>query len=193
MGRGPFVSEFVGGYGDFKNGGQSAVEFAVNDALTLHPNYINVLGWVGGDALAFIKEQPALFNRALRTMGYRLVPTSIEYVPKLRVGADATIKMTWVNRGVGRVVDRQTPQFMLIDKQGGITSMPVRDAFPSQDWIGERSYTWDPSLSFDHLKAGEYTLCFTLIDERTQRHVKLPIKGDRGDGVYPIGTVTLEP
>jgi hypothetical protein len=192
LGRGPFVAEFVGGYGDFKKGGQSAVEFAVNDALSLHPNYINVLGWVGADALAFIKDQPEPFHRALRTMGYRLVPTAIEYPKQARTGSREIIKMTWVNRGVGRVINAQTLQFRLIDNDGRTISLPIRETFPSKHWIDNKSNAWSATMDLADVKPGDYTLCFMLIDDPTQRHVKLPTKGDRGDAVYEIGAIQVE-
>lgn len=193
LGRGPFVAEFVGGYGDFKKGGQSALEFAINDALTLHPNYINVLGWCCGDALAFIKEQPELFHRALRTMGYRLVPTSIEYPSEVRSSASATIQMTWINRGIGCVRGMQTVVFHLIDKDGHATSLPAKEKFPSMSWIDGQSHNWTGTVKVSSLPAGDDTLCFSVIDEITQQRVKLPIAGDRGSGVYEIGPVQIGP
>ena len=40
------MSEFVGGYADWASKpGQSAVDRIVGDALSLHPNYVNLLGW----------------------------------------------------------------------------------------------------------------------------------------------------
>jgi hypothetical protein len=193
LGRGPFVAEFVGGYADSKAAGQQRVESMINDALSLHPNYVNVLGWCCGDSLAFIKEQPELFHRALRTMGYRLVPTSIEYPSRVKLGQREPIKMTWINRGVGHVVDPQRPELWLVDANGKTFSMPIREAFPSQQWLHDQTHTWNPTIDFDGIPSGDYRLCFVLTDQRTQRHVKLPIQGDRGDAVYEIGTIRVEP
>ncbi len=193
MGRGPFVAEFVGGYGDFKKGGQPAVESALNDALTLHPNYINVLGWCCGDALAFIKEQPEPFHRALRTMGYRLVPTSIEYSNEASRASRLEVKMSWVNRGVGCVTNAQNVQFLLMNRDKRVASIDAREVFPSNDWIDGKEHVWKATVEFAGVKAGDYTLCFTLLDQPTQRHVRLPIDPDLGDGVYEIGPLHLNP
>ena len=80
--------------GGNKPGGAKWLKFMIDDALSLHPNYINVLGYQAGDALAFIREQPALFSRGLREMGYRLVPTRVTYPSLIRAGEPFTVKIT---------------------------------------------------------------------------------------------------
>jgi len=74
---------------------------------------------------------------------------------------------------------------------GKTFSMPIREAFPSQEWRHDETHTWNPTVDFDSVPPGDYRLCFVLTDERTQRHVKLPIQGDRGDAVYEIGTIRV--
>ena len=62
LGRGPMFSEFLDGFEQSRKGGTKWVEWKIDDALALHPNDVSLLGWQGGDALAFIKERPDLFN-----------------------------------------------------------------------------------------------------------------------------------
>ena len=69
LGRGPMFSEFMNGYTQSKAGGAKWLEWKINDALSLHPNYISLLGWQGADSLTFIKERADLFNSALRAHG----------------------------------------------------------------------------------------------------------------------------
>jgi hypothetical protein len=80
----------------------------------------------------------------------------------------------------------------LIDPSGKIPSLHIREPFRSQEWITGRSYEWKATMSFNDVVPGDYRLCLTLIDERTQRHVQLPIKGDRGDAVYEIGSIRID-
>ena len=101
-GPGPFMSEFCGGYGSNKVAGDKWLNFVIDDALSLHPNYVNLLGWQAGDALAFTKERPDLVAHGLRTMGYRLVPSQVRYSAAVRSGEPLAIAMKWSNEGVGR-------------------------------------------------------------------------------------------
>lgn len=101
LGRGPMFSEFVYGYGQSKKGGSNWVNWKIDDALSLHPNYINLLGWQSGDALAFLRERPDLIVHGLCRMGYRLVPTRMRHPAAITSDTPFRLEMEWVNRGVG--------------------------------------------------------------------------------------------
>src|SRR4051812_36747939 len=98
------LSEFFDGYAQSKGGGDKWLRWKIDDALSLHPNYISLLGWQGADSLAFINEQPELFKSALARMGYRLVPTRVAYPMSIASGVAFAIEMRWINRGVGRAL-----------------------------------------------------------------------------------------
>src|SRR5205823_3516494 len=77
--RAPMFGEFLGAYSSVKKGGSNWVSWMVEDALSLHPNCLNFIGWQCADARAFAHERPDLIAQGLRQMGYRFVPKEIEY------------------------------------------------------------------------------------------------------------------
>ena len=95
----------------------------INDALSLHPNYINLLGWQGGDALAFTRERPDLIAHGLLRLGYRLVPTRVQFPTTIRSDASFAIEMNWVNRGVGRALRDYELEMLLFDASGNEIAM----------------------------------------------------------------------
>jgi hypothetical protein len=179
LNRGPFMCEFVDGYGDSKRGGQKWLEKKIDDALSLHPNYINLLGWQSGDALAFIREQPELFQRGLRAMGYRLVPAQVKYPATIKRGEMFSIEMTWENRGVGRAMRDFSLRLFIGAEQN--------DAGPIETsrWIKGQTYTIAKAVKLPTLEAGSYPLHIALIDSATGKPIALPLK----DGA--IGTITI--
>ena len=182
LAKGPMSCEFVQWYAQAKGGGEKWLDHLLDDALSLHPNYINLLGYAGGEALAFSREQPRLFARGLREMGYRLVPTRVSYPPVIRAGESFTIRSTWTNRGVGRAMR----DFHLIVE----LSTTSCDAGPveSSKWIRGKVYDVDSKIKFDDLVPGNYTLRIGLIDG--ERAIALPLHD--GDGrSFPIGWITV--
>ena len=177
--RGPFMCEFVDGYTDSKRGGQKWLEKKIDDALSLHPNYINLLGWQAGDALAFVREQPELFARGLREMGYRLVPTKVSYPKSVAPGETFRIEMSWENRGVGRAM--RDYQLRIVVGTEQIDAGPVQ----TSRWIKGQTYDLTKDLKFPELAPGSYPLHIGLIDPATGQPVAIPLK----DGA--IGTLTV--
>ena len=177
--RGPFVCEFVDGYADSKRGGQAWLEKKIDDALSLHPNYINLLGWQAGDALAFIKEQPDLFRRGLREMGYRLVPTKVSYPEKVTRGETLKVDMTWENRGVGRAM--RDYRLVLIVGSESIDAGPIE----TSRWIKGRSYAVTKEVKLTTTDVGQHPLHIGLVDSADGKPIALPLK----DGA--IGTITV--
>ena len=177
--RGPFMCEFVDGYGDSKRGGQKWLDKKIDDALSLHPNYINLLGWQAADAAAFIREQPQLFARGLREMGYRLAPTQVTYPASIKPGEAFTIEMTWQNRGVGRAMR----DFSLRVIVG--TEQLDTGAIETSRWIKGQRHAVTTELKLSDLAAGSYPLHIALIDPATGRSIALPLK----DGA--VGTIVV--
>lgn len=178
--RGPFMSEFVDGYGQSKVAGRKWLTQKIDDALSLHPNYINLLGWQGDDALAFVREQPELFRRGLREMGYRLVPTQVRYPEAVAPGESFEVEMTWENRGVGRAM--RDYRLRLIVGTTQIDAGPIE----TSRWIKGRNYAVTKEVKLpDDLAAGSYPLHIGLVDPATEQPIALPLK----DGA--IGTITV--
>ena len=185
--RGPFMSEFVDGYADSLKGGEKWVRWKIDDALSLHPNYVNLLGWQSHDALKFLKQQPALIEHGLRTMGYRLVPTRVTYAPEF--SRTLRIEGEWVNRGVGRAMRDYRLRVTLVDAAGKVAAAAEGDALDTDSWIKGETYKTTSGVTFDGLTPGSYDLCIGLTDPRDDKPIRLPLPGMRGDGSYAIGRV----
>jgi hypothetical protein len=190
-GRGPMFSEFVDGYAQSKVGGDEWLEWKINDALSLHPNYISLLGWQGADSLAFMKERRDLFDSALIRMGYRLVPTRIVYPTSIVAGAPFKIEMRWVNRGVGRALRDYTLRFSLLGTDGKVVGQASAEQIRSSDWVAGHDYDIDVSTEFKNIKLRNYRLAFSLYDDQTGRTIELPIEGAAAGGRYRVGDINV--
>ena len=105
-----------------KLAGPKWLEWKINDALSLHPNYMSLLGWQGGDSLSFVKEGAEWFNSALVRIGYRLVPTRVAYPTNIVAGMPFKIETRWANRGVGRALRNYEQRFYLLTADGRVAA-----------------------------------------------------------------------
>jgi Domain of unknown function (DUF4832)/Beta-galactosidase len=187
-GRGPMMSEFLGGYADWASKpGRGAVDRIVGDALSLHPNYVNLLGWAAKDALNFTRERPDLVAHGLRTMGYRLAPLSVRYPAKVASRQAFRLEMEWVNRGVGRALRDYGLRLHMADAKGQTRAACDAGPLETSRWVRDQVVRVVKEVEFRDVPAGEYSLRLTLIDPLTGRAVALPLAGGDRDGGYAIG------
>jgi hypothetical protein len=180
---GPMMSEFCGGYEANKKGGDKWLNFVIGDALSLHPNYINLLGWQAGDALAFTKERPDLVARGLRSMGYRLVPTAIRFPSTIPSGKAFELAMHWENHGVGRAP--RDLHLVLLLGEAKIDAGTV----PASRWISGKTYEVVNNVMID-LPPGEYEARFHLEDRKYDQRIALPLRPKK-DRTYPLGPMRV--
>ena len=188
MGKGPMMCEFVDGYHRVKNHPQR-MAWMIEDALSLHPNYVNLLGWQTSDARDFLREQPESIAHGGRTMGYRLVPTRVTYPRDFRGGAEFEVSIIWINRGVGRALRDYRLELRLADLEG--THVSTCDAGPldTSEWIKGQEYGVVKRCRFTGIAAGRYQLRLCLVDPKDERPIALPLKEQRADGSYSIGEI----
>lgn len=187
LAKGPMMCEFLGGYASAKASGEKHLAWMIDDALCLHPNYINLLGWQGADALAFMHERPDLFDKGLLSMGYRLVPTRISY--PVVVGSDSQIKMSLINRGVGRAMRDFSLNVILTDASGKHVASCDAGVMPTSRWVNGSIYDWSAKVTFKDLPSGRYSMRLVVVDPLSARKISLPLRdGNAADG-YSIGTV----
>ena len=191
MTRGPFMCEFVDGFADSKRGRAGWVDWKIDDALSLHPNYINLLGWVGPDALAFMTERRDLFEHGVRNMGYRLVPAKLTYPARVTTGQQFEITGEWVNRAVGRAMRDFTLRLSLVDGAGKIVATADAGPLGTDKWVKGTTYTARGKTAFADAPAGEHALHVSLINPKDQKPVQMPLKGAAADGSYPVGKITV--
>lgn len=172
----PQTSEFVGGYAKTKEGGQPHVEWTVNDALSLHPNYVGLLGYGGRDALDFTQEQPALVAQGLRTMGYRIVPTRVKTGPDF-------LEIDWVNRGVGKALRDYRLFYRQVSRFGQVMDAGEAGAVDCSLWLRDQPRTTRHALRLDP----SLRLQLGLRDPASWRMIQMPLADRTADGYYPVG------
>jgi hypothetical protein len=190
--KGPMMCEFLGGDAAAKQGRDDWVAWMVKDALSLHPNYVNLLGWQGEDALAFTRERPDLIAEGLRTMGYRLVPLKVKHPATLRAGQACEIEFEWVNRGVGRAMRDFMLKLSLCDRTGAALASCDVGAVESSRWVKGQTYRVRKEARFDGVTAGDYELCITLHDPQFDRLIALPLKRAGGESAYRLARIRIE-
>jgi hypothetical protein len=191
LSKGPFMCEFMDGYASSKKGNPGWIGWKLEDALSLHPNYINLLGYQCGDALAFLRERKDLVEHGLRTMGYRLVPTKLNYPREIAAGEPFEITGEWVNRGVGRAMRDFNLRLSIVDGAGKVVCNADAGGLKTSKWVKGKSYPAALSATFKDAPAGKYTLYVSLIDPRGGRTIAMPLKDPRGDSAYAIGEMIV--
>ena len=191
LGRGPMFSEFIDGYAQSKAGGDKWLTWKINDALSLHPNYINLLGWQGGDSLTFIKERADLFNSALVRMGYRLVPTRVAYPTSIVAGTPLKIETRWINRGVGRALRDYEQRISLVGADGHVVATASGGPLQTSKYTADRERNGAAEAVFKNVPAGTYQLAIGLHDEKTKCNIELPISGSCPTGSYRVGNIIV--
>jgi hypothetical protein len=191
--RGPMFCEFLGGYAQSKRGKPGTVESKIDDALSLHPNYVNLLGWQGGDARDFMKERPDLIELGLRTMGYRLLPTRVSYPTSIRTNAPFHIESDWTNSAVGRAMRDYTLRLTLADDAGKTLTTTDAGKTGCDKWLKGQTYPLAHDVTFKNAKPGRYTLRLSLIDPKTDQPIALPLAEGDDHHTYPLGPFIIDP
>lgn len=189
--KGPFFSEFMDGYAASKKGDDGWVRWKIEDALSLHPNYVNLLGYQSGDALDFMRECRDLFEHGLRTMGYRLVPEKLTYPSRIVAGESFEISGEWVNRAVGRAMRDFTLKLSLADDAGKVVATADAGPLGTDKWIKGKTYPIQRKAMFANIPAGAFQLHVSLMDPKTSKPIQLPLKNVSSDGSYPIGPISV--
>jgi hypothetical protein len=191
-GVGPMMSEFMDGYHSVRDKPQW-LAWMIEDALSLHPNYVNLLGWQMENARDFLREQPDLIAHALRTTGYRLVPIEIEYAREAERDRDFVVASRWVNRGVGRALRDYRLELLAVGDDGTIAAAADAGTMQTSRWIKGAEYSHRAKVRFADLPAGEYRLQLRVIDPQDGRVIQLPLSEAGVEEAYQIGALRVKP
>jgi hypothetical protein len=182
------MSEFASGYAQARKGDTRWLRWLVEDALSLHPNYVCLLGWQHHEALAFLREQPELVAHGLRTMGYRLVPLAVRHPARVRSGTPFAIGSDWLNRGVGRCLQDLRLVWILASADGAVTARLDGGATGAQAWVAGTPATIDSRLTSRGVVPGPHRLRVAL-HAPDGRAIALPLPGRAEDGSYALDAV----
>jgi hypothetical protein len=189
--RAPMFGEFLGAYSFVKKGGGNWVSWMVEDALSLHPNYLALIGWQSGEARAFARERPDLIEQGLKHMGYRFVPTRVELPTTIANRVRFEAKFNWVNRSAGRALRDYKIEFLLLRPDNTRAAQAGTFTLPTSQWLRGENYPVAHTMQFQNIPVGEYQLAFTLRDPATRRTVALPLKNGSAKNGYLIGSVRV--
>lgn len=193
--RAPQASEFVGGYAATKPGGPDHVKWVVDDALSLHPNYISLLGYGARDALAFMQERPDLVDHGLRCMGYRLVPLKVTLPQTITPGGKFVLNMQWTNRSVGRALRDYTLKVrMTAGRDVALPAEIKNPALPTSQWLQGELHATSTEVVFPSVRSiTRATIQIALFDPKTNRIIQLPLTDGGEDGFHKIAEVAVRP
>jgi hypothetical protein len=193
--RAPFMSEFVDSYSQMSRAGGKYLEWVIDDALSLHPNYISLLGYSGRDAQRFMLERPDLLGRGLRGMGYRLVPIQIDSPKILTPNAPFTLKMQWTNRAAGRALHDFILKIHLAEP-GSATPIATIEAgpLPTSTWLQGDTHSLEVEAIFPSIHAaGTMQLLISLHHPISGTAIQLPLTTRTHDGLHKISEVGIGP
>ena len=192
--RAPMMSEFVGGYAAAAKAGAAHLRWIIDDALSLHPNYIGLLGYAGREAEAFLREQPECVAHGARGLGYRLVPVRAELPVRVRAGEAVAFTIDWINRGAGRALRDYVLQVRCVAGAGQVLAEATMGAVPTRAWLqGELHRTRGTVVWAAPPAAGTVCWQIALTDPATGRAIALPLAGVRAEPYYELGRVELRP
>jgi hypothetical protein len=126
-------------------------------------------------------------------MGYRLLPTKVQYPPTVRAGEQFVIDSHWTNRAVGRAVANYHLKLILTDPTGKPVTTADAGATACDQWRLGKDYPLSSKATFTNVPPGAYALRISLIDPRTNQPIGLPLAEGDVQKSYPIGPITVAP
>ncbi len=184
--------EFHSGYREMVAKNWDLAE-TIDAALAAPISYLNTnLGTFGKDGLPVVQEQ---LRRAAMKVGYRLLPTVVEYTPAMSVSPERKgrfiVHSTWRNEGLAAPVRSLAVRWTLRGTDGTVASTALTfPAVPTTEWWPETDYQVDELLAIPPgLKAGRYSLEATMVDPEADQTINLAIQGRQDDGSYLLASV----
>jgi hypothetical protein len=183
-----------------------SLRFIFNYALALHGSYIN-------NKSAPLPSGPEVrpeIERFLRRLGYRLVLKELRHPPQVKVGEKLELAMKWQNTGSAPCYRPYRLAYRLANSTGAarvFTSkitvnrwLPGSIVLFTEEFFkqpadlppGEVANVQDTMPLPPDLAPGEYIVSIAVVGEKDEKPVvRLGIKGQDGDGWYPLSRVAV--
>lgn len=133
-----------------------------------------------------------------KVLGYRIIPTAIQYNKEANTGGKIHFTSQWENVGVGVLYNHYSLGLSLTDKNGKEVYFAIRDDFDITELVSESDpYLFSTTFNLptaDKLAAGTYEVRIALVDKHNnyKSSIAMPISGDDGNLNYKIGEITLK-
>lgn len=192
---GLMVSELAGGYMAFKYPASwrsfPDIKVAIDDCLSLHPNYITIPGWDGYRARNFIAERPDIVKYGLINMGYRYLPKSVEFPAAIEKDSSFSLKFDWVNKGVGKAVQDYELRLIIRKMNDSYVSSQAIGTLDNRLWLKGGEYETTHEVFAFVPEKGRYKLYIEMIDPRDNQRVQLPLYNEI-EKTYLIGIIEIQ-
>jgi gamma-glutamylcyclotransferase (GGCT)/AIG2-like uncharacterized protein YtfP len=143
-----------------------------------------------------MREDHAVIDESLRAggIGFRLVPTSLDFPKAVPAGNLLVVKQEWINENVGRLYQRLPLAFFFFDRNGKQAYVVKDEAFDETTWVKGTTYLNISSVRIDRtLRPGDYEVRIGLVDAKFDSRIALGIAGDDGHKRYNIGSIHILP
>ena len=179
------------------------VEAVLSSMHTLRAN-IATFGFYKGNYENALQYNENFFKDTLRpdktgkVIGYRILPTAIQYNKEANTGGKIHFTSQWENTGVGVLYNRYILGLSLTDARGEEVYFTVRDNFDITELISESEpylFSTDFNLpAASELPAGTYDIRIALVNpyDNYKSSIAMPIDGNDGELNYKIGEITLK-
>lgn len=152
----------------------------------------------------YMKMPRDLFEKGLKEMGYRILPSEIKYSETASRGGTFVFDSLWTNTGCGIMYKHYPLCVTLIDAAGEEVYMALREDFDLTELVSEKygslkngvceyRYKTEFKIPTD-LKKGKYNLNISLVDKYNNYHdaVAMPL-GENANETrrYKIGTLQI--
>lgn len=161
-----------------------------------HASYVSIHWW----PREFLQENKGLINKINIRLGYRLIPTKIEWQKIAKISDKKwEINYTWANKGVAPCYQDAYPIITWRDEKGGIVAVFTDEDFnvkqlpiglPDEVKPIERKVSF--LLPF-LLKEGAYTISISVGSQIGTPEIHLPLTNNDGAKRYTIGQVKVVP
>ncbi len=184
-------------YGGSKSRGAWDDAKLIESVEAYHASYMSIhwfpeIEWEGSkDAIRAINKR----------LGYRLLPSRVEYPKNVKIGEFFDVAWTLQNEGVAPCYPGGFVALTLKDDEGGIVSLLVDESFdvrelatskPNEAPQVERAAKFRIGYVAPTTKPGTYDVFISIGTRDGTPVFALPISGDDGARRYKIGTITLE-
>jgi hypothetical protein len=151
-------------------------------------------------ALAY---DPDFFTNGLKPndngdqLGYRILPSKIEFNKEANAGGKLHFSSEWKNKGSGVLYRDHPLGLSLVDASGAEVYFAVRDDFDITTLVKGQTYKVDTAFNLpaaDKLAPGTYKIRIALVDKNNNNKstIKLPLGDPSSESLdYEIGTLKI--
>ncbi len=166
----------------------------VDNSLGIHTNIgtFNNAGYEAYDDGGLMAEWNGYFQQLARNVGYRFVLSKAMYNDKVEPSGTFTLSQTWINKGVGRLIDKHPLKVYFVNAANGDVVWSAADnGFDQTHWEKWNVYELNSTFNLPaNLPHGTYDLKVAMVDGAGNPAIAMPMT-DGENKMYRIGTVTV--